>query len=627
MAVEKSLWGEEDKRTEVELSIPSDMELRRLSDPLTKYTLGELQEMCSPYYSYGKRHRFFALDNRGKKYYPSVTEKIFNGGKLLKKDWINFLATMQYFLNFLTFFEELPKEEQQLFRLVLTKHYVSENVAKKILGREVTMRAKYGWGYEPKGNLKLWYKLTSSKSMPEDDRYGMFYRPRVNYLELKDNMYQEYLPIFYREMRNIPVLKEIPDEEKDSLTTYSGEDFIYMALPILQTLHESKQIEFGKSKVVATSIKKAAKMLNMKEFFLHGDKGTSLLAAADLINSYCLYYVLHSKKKTRTKPEDLIKDILINNDQQDNILVPLLLPHFTGFLKNYMRGTQARRLIYNIISSLKLHKDKGWVDVNKLCLQIRMLSWGSESSFLMLDSYSFEPMQLVNGFTQHEIFLDNMIVELIHPFIKSYLFMMASLGLVEIAYREVTAEKDNAVSCYDGLRFVRLTNLGKYALGLTNQYVRTKTADVTYFELDKESLIVKSLIDANPYESILCNMAEHISKKMYKVTPESFLKDCNTKKDIENKIALFKDYICDAPPANWKAFFKQMLDRCNPMIKPKKKYLLLQLPAENKELQRIVLSDPNIRKYILKAEDYHILVEQDNYKKFCDILKKYGYLL
>ena len=43
--------------------------------------------------------------------------------------------------------------------------------------------------------------------------------------------------------------------------------------------------------------------------------------------------------------------------------------------------------------------------------------------------------------------------------------------------------------------------------------------------------------------------------------------------------------------------------------------------------QRIVLSDPNIRKYILKAEDYHILVEQDNYKKFCDILKKYVYLL
>ena len=114
---------------------------------------------------------------------------------------------------------------------------------------------------------------------------------------------------------------------------------------------------------------------------------------------------------------------------------------------------------------------------------------------------------------------------------------------------------------------------------------------------------------------------------MYKVTPESFLKDCNSKKDIENKIALFKDYICDAPPTNWKSFFKQMLERCNPMLKPKKKYLLLQLPAENKELQRIVLSDPKIRKYILKAEDYHILVEQDNYKKFCDILLKYGYLL
>ena len=31
-------------------------------------------------------------------------------------------------------------------------------------------------------------------------------------------------------------------------------------------------------------------------------------------------------------------------------------------LAHWMTSTQARKLIYNIISSLKLHKDKGWVD-------------------------------------------------------------------------------------------------------------------------------------------------------------------------------------------------------------------------------------------------------------------------
>ena len=122
-------------------------------------------------------------------------------------------------------------------------------------------------------------------------------------------------------------------------------------------------------------------------------------------------------------------------------------------------------------------------------------------------------------------------------------------------------------------------------------------------------------------------MADHISKNMYKVTNESFLRQCSDKKDIDNNVSLFKEYVSAGLPPVWKTFFDQLARKCKLLTKPKKKYQLLQLPPADKELQRIVLGDPTVRQYTLKAENYHILVEQENLKKVCDALKKYGYLL
>lgn len=59
----------------------------------------------------------------------------------------------------------------------------------------------------------------------------------------------------------------------------------------------------------------------------------------------------------------------------------------------------------------------------------------------------------------------------------------------------------------------------------------------------------------------------------------------------------------------------------------KKKYIVMEIPTTNKELQRIILSDPVISKYSVKAEGYLLLVEANNRIKVADALKKYGYLL
>lgn len=625
MAIQKSIRGEEKELPEVEIFVPSAAQISAASSSLNSEYLSEVQEMAAPYYKFAKHHRCYTIDKNGKKSYPAITEKVHNDMKMLKKDWINLYATLNHVNNFHHFFHLMPKKEQELLYEVLCNHYVTEEKAQKILGKKkVVVESYYYWDdeVEPIGSLKQWYSALSAKS--REVRYD-----KGNYLTLKeDKMYTMFLPAFFGAMMDVPVRKQLTEEEKKGLTLYSGENTIFMKLPIISSLYDSKQIIFGRSKVASAAVKKAAKMLNMKEFFPNGDKDTSMLAASYLINNYSLYYCSNRRsKKNRPEPQDELKDILRSNIIEDETLIPLLLPDITGLRKNLFEYCNCYDLLEHIQDVLVKYREQEWIEINQFCFLVRVNSDEAEESYQPFAISDLNRVDLFNQYNKKDIYIDNFYYEFTLPLIKSFLFMMAAMGMVEIAYSEVSPDTKDAASCFDGLKYVRLTNLGKYALCLTDKYVRTKEQDITYFELDSENLIVKSLVDANPYESVLGSLAEHISKKMYKVTAESFLKDCDCKKDIENRIALFKDYVCDKPSANWSAFFKQMIERCSPMIKPQKQYKLLQLPADNKELQRIVLSDPNIRKYILKAEDYHILVEQDNYKKFCDTLKKYGYLL
>ena len=80
-------------------------------------------------------------------------------------------------------------------------------------------------------------------------------------------------------------------------------------------------------------------------------------------------------------------------------------------------------------------------------------------------------------------------------------------------------------------------------------------------------------------------------------------------------------------PDNWVQFFRDIKKRCKPMKAPKKKYSLLQIPNDDKDLQHIILTDPTIRKYTLKAEGFILLVETTYKSKVVDALKKYGYLI
>ena len=623
MATETTLWDMSDERPEKIIYAPEGIENEQIVSSLMHgYDLSKLQEAAYEVRENFKKYKLVALDKDGKKFEPAPIALMFSNKKKLKKDYAAYLAIMKHTNNFSLYYEEWSKPVKELFKQTAANHYILHTDATMILGEPSIKESRYFWD-DPEINQKLdnWYGTIEAKApITNKNTYGC----SNYYLELADNSYYVLtLPSLFPELMNIEKCEELPDAE--AYKTYSGENTIFTVVPIMSSLFDSGQLNLGRNKLPASEVKKTSKLLKLLEFFTDDNKYFSNICASFVLNFYTIYRMdLYNNDMTET--QDLLKDFFKNLNEMQEYLMPILLPHITGLRKNLFNYCSCGYLI-NILQSVlkKFHKEE-WLPIDKLLFHCRVSPQKTESQFLLFYCSDLFKAKFCNDYDGKEIYCDDIIQELTYPYLKAALFMMAAFGFVEIAYKEKPDE--GATSYYDTLAYVRLTNLGLYALDIKRKYVRTKEAEIHYFELDTEHLIIKSLVDNNPYESLLSNMSTAISKKMYKVSYESFLNGCEKLQDINSKIDFFKEYISSQDlPDNWVQFFKDIKKRCKPMKAPKKKYSLLQIPTDDKELQHIILTEPTIRKYTLKAEGFILLVETNYKSKVVEALKKYGYLI
>ena len=445
----------------------------------------------------------------------------------------------------------------------------------------------------------------------DSERPGYNAYNRAPYLKLQDFASFEIMKVLHPEYHAPKSWDALP--AGNQLLTYQGEAAIHAILPIV------------KSKCTGVAVKKVSSMTGVKEFFPNtsGDRIASFLLA----NIYGLDLTMTKARNFTT--ENDIKKLMDDMFQISDNLLPLILWNIKGFKKTELENCYGSYIIRNILNTLSLFaKGEKWLKAEDVCHKVRFYNWGPEIQCLWMLKYNFEKLSLYNTHNEHYIYADSIISQLTDPFIKGFLFMMAVFGIAEIAYDKEPAP--DASCYYDTLKYVRLTPLGEYTLSMTTEYEKPKTQKEPdkFFEVYEDNLMVRMLKEDNPYASVLSNIGKSISKKLYKVSYDSFLNGCTCKKDITNRIRLFKEYICPEPPANWLQFFKDLEKRCNPMTEVKEdKYTLLQIPADDKELQRVILTDPEIRKYTLKAEGFILLVRTFYKDKVMKALQKHGYLV
>ncbi|MGL5123834.1 MAG: hypothetical protein ACRC6K_06720 [Fusobacteriaceae bacterium] len=251
---------------------------------------------------------------------------------------------------------------------------------------------------------------------------------------------------------------------------------------------------------------------------------------------------------------------------------------------------------------------------------IEIIDIESAYEYIYINEANYERTKI----TSYERYQDYIAI----PFIKSVFFILGAMGVVELYYEAPSSNnclylKNGHLSKYDGLKAVRLTEFGKYVFDLVDTYDFKDLKDEGEVILDEDRLIVTIIGEAPSKAMYLEKISTKISSNKFKITKDSFLKDIKTVEELKERIKVFKDKVHGDISEFWGSFFDELINKSS-AINVIADYTVLKL-KNDKELLTYVAKDERFKSFILKGENYHIFVKNDDMGKVINLFKEYGY--
>lgn len=595
-------------------------------DILSSHTITEIKYLVKYLLNSLNYIRYVAINENNHKYVPDVIKLCATKKQCLKAELLNFASLFFNEDNFHLFLETLPDNVRAIWIAAADKIFLSEKDANELLGEECLIDT-HRWHQVGVCNTlgEGIFKITSSERFDYSDN-------NTYYLTFKSYWLRE---LTYRCSRH--TLKDCQTAVlPDKLTVFNAEADLFQEIPILNNLRESGMLTLGRTHFFTAKLRKALDKARINNFNLN-EKSTKYYE--ETLRSYYLIitYLLTCERTydhviNSASPLQLIQLCVKYVFDHTSKFCKLFLPHITCIDRDYdYSHRNTNRLMRSFERSLLTLKSSMWVSIEQVLYQTRcFFDHKTYVSILIQEPTSYYNIgfKLRDKNADEPIKYDEIITRVTYQSIKSVLLAMASWGIIEIAY-DPTTTGNGPSYLTDALRYVRLTNLGKYVFGKAKFYQLPTTMVNTCkdFELNTDRLLIKVLNPNSKGSFALEKIATPITSQLYRTDFSVFLKECNTQDDIEKNIDLFKKYIANEPPQIWADFFNAMLERTNALKKVKTNYITRSIDAKDKELQDIIMHDPNIKQYILRAEGYVVLIEQAHLNDVNNILKTYGYTI
>lgn len=595
-------------------------------DILSSHTITEIKYLVKYLLNSLNYIRYVAINENNHNYVPDVIKLCATKKQCLKAELLNFASLFFNEDNFHLFLETLPDNVRAIWIAAADKIFLSEKEANELLGEECVIDT-HRWHQVGVCNTlgEGIFKITSSERFDYSDN-------NTYYLTFKSYWLRE---LTYRCSHH--TLKDCQTAVlPDKLTVFNAEADLFQEIPILNNLRESGMLTLGRTHFFTAKLRKALDKARINNFNLN-EKSTKYYE--ETLRSYYLIitYLLTCERTydhviNSASPLQLIQLCVKYVFDHTSKFCKLFLPHITCIDRDYdYSHRNTNRLMRSFERSLLTLKSSMWVSIEQVLYQTRcFFDHKTYVSILIQEPTSYYTIgfKLRDKNADEPIKYDEIITRVTYQSIKSVLLAMASWGIIEIAY-DPTTTGNGPSYLTDALRYVRLTNLGKYVLGEAKSYQLPATIVNTCkdFELNTDRLLIKVLNPNSKGSFALEKIATPITSQLYRTDFSVFLKECNTKDDIKKKIDLFKKYIANEPPQIWADFFNAMLERSNALKKVKTNYITRSIDAKDKELQDIIMHDPNIKQYILRAEGYVVLIEQAHLNDVNNILKTYGYTI
>ena len=452
---------------------------------------------------------------------------------------------------------------------------------------------------------------------------GFYYGEEMDILSISRNM----IPL-------LKVLLPIPDDFdlegvehlSDTKYSYSNENEIFNFISVISDMLKNNLVEFGK-----TGEKPLLKSLNILKIstgcheFYTQKKYNSL--ATDMLTRSFSYYYWASKKFKRSELESL-KDFVMEKfeDRYHFFITRILLSHLkkVRFDYHYSKEIGLFHALKTIISDLP--KDS-WVGVENILKysKYRELNFHLEYRG-KTDNYIFD---VDDGYYSCE---SKYTILFFEPVLRGAFFYLASLGLFEIKYDEpksnynIKAKGKEYISLWDGLKYLKITELGKYVFGFSKKYEQKSIVKTTTkLKFDEYKPIITIDLKDTVTQAKLEAYTEKYDEGRYILSYAKIFRDCKTTKSLEVKIDGFYKQIEANPPQVFKDFFDEIKKNAN-ILKRDLKQVVIEL-GNNKKLLNLFMKNKKLQELVIKAQGYRVIVLKENIPKLTKIVKDNGFFV
>lgn len=513
------------------------------------------------------------------------------------------------------------------WRRLITTLEVSSRDIKRQLGREIAVANGYSWHYRSFAELLFAplevtdIKERYSRDRGDYDRWGMLTMDVSTRTDLCD--------LFFGKEFRLPRLTEKLPEDRELIT----EDFEQATATDLMTLEGvalNGSLLASNGSISAMAVKKVKAKTGICDFKVSPGQWP-----IDRIELLCLTYftLLEARGKNDKASIDIKRLAKFTVDHMARwIAGPMFssfIPDMQGFTKSWTAASYASRIAGTVQYLLKEAGDD-WMDLSNFRMQLLCCPIEGETNYLYLSLFTDEGRRKGNPIRK-----DDKEKNISNPqpidwgeevgmkFATHWVKYLCAMGIVELAMDP--AAKDIKDDPMEGMRYVRLTPLGRYALSLTGDYTPKAPEGSLDVEFDARNGIL-TIDEKSPYQMFLDKIAKRISPTRFRLTTDSLLKGCLNAAALDQRITNLQSILDPEKEPALKAVIEEAKQHTYCATRDGG-YSLLRLRSDLPGLREVILTNKELREMTILAGPTLALVKTHKMERFNAICAAYGFLM
>ncbi|MDE5870659.1 MAG: hypothetical protein K2H22_01760, partial [Muribaculaceae bacterium] len=519
------------------------------------------------------------------------------------------------------------KKYEDAWKRLITSLEVDTTELRQQLGREIRIASGYSWHYTNFVEI-LFSQLTVTDIWESFSREYRDYQQHGT-LSMAASTRCGLSDLFFGKEFRLPRLTaQLPED--GNLNTEDFEQATAVDLLTLEGVALNGSMLGSNGSISGAAVKKVKSQTGISDF-----RDTSGQWPVDRVEMLCLtYFTLLDNSPEKGKKDIDIKSLakFAVERMPRWIIGPIFntfIPALQGFTKSWTINSYAFS-VASTVQHILMEAAHEWMDLGNFKMQLICSDIHGNNNYTYLNLFGNEGIRKAklvrrsdkdSGISQGVPI--NWFEEVGFKFAIHWVKYLCALGIVEIAMDAET--EAYCIDPMEGMRYARLTALGRYALGIDSTYIQNATEGNTGVEFDARNAIIT--VDArSPFQMFLATVAKRIGPTRFHISVETLLSGCRSKEDLERRINNLRTVIDPEKEPELRNIIDETISHTD-CAERDGGYTLLRLRPDLPGLRELLIGNKELREMTILAGPNLALVKTHKIARFNAICASNGFLM